>query len=73
MKLSKNTIAAALAAMLIGGLSIMPASAAVRDNGQSDQSLSQQKVIGCAKSPRKIGCTEKSGDWITAQLLLWGF
>ena len=73
MKLTKSTIAAAFAAMLIGGLSITPASAAVRDNGQSDQSLSQQKVISCAKSPRKIGCTEKSGDWITAQLLLWGF
>jgi hypothetical protein len=34
MKLTKNTIAATFAALLIGGLSISPASAKVHENGR---------------------------------------
>ncbi len=73
MKLSKNTIAATFAVLLISGLSISPASAAVRDNAQSDKSVSQQKVSGCATSACESGCKNRSGDWITNQLLLTGW
>ncbi len=38
MKLTKSTIAATFAALLIGGLAISPASAAVNDTGRVDMS-----------------------------------
>ncbi len=73
MKLSKSTIAATFAAVLIGGLSIGPASAAVRNNEQSDKSFSQQKVSGWAKSPRETDRMKEGEERIMAQLLMWGW
>ena len=74
MKLSTNTIAAAFVALLIGGLSIGPASAAVNDHAQRDKNLSQQKVSVCAKqSPHKTDRKKENEDGITATLLGWGW
>jgi len=74
MKLSTNTIAATFTALLIGGLSIGPASAAVNDHAQRDKNLSQQKASACAtKSPRKTDRNKEIGDELTATLLRWGW
>ena len=74
MKLSTNTIAATVTALLIGGLSIGPASAAVNDHAQRDKTLSQQKVSPCAKqSPHKTDRKKEIEEGMTATLLRWGW
>jgi len=46
MKLTKNTIAATFAAILIGGLSISPAAAKVHENGRVPTATSAGFAIG---------------------------
>ena len=46
MKLTKNTIAATFAAILIGGLSISPAAAKVHENGRVPTATSAGFTIG---------------------------
>jgi hypothetical protein len=73
MKLSKNTIAATCTALLIGGLSVSPALAAVSDHQKSDITDVGQSARDFANFQCETSRKKDNRDWITTQLSLLGW